>query len=248
MPISTGIKIYVVVPCFNEEFRLNLDYWNELIRKLNFNWIFVNDGSTDQTKEKLDQINGIKILELPYNSGKAEAIRAGINYAIEYEEKDDLVICYLDSDSAFEIKDIERIFNVFIDKSEKNETESVWASRVALAGRGIFRSTTRHHLSRIIITLIGFSDKKLPYDPQTGFKIFYLNPKVKQIFSERFRTRWFFDIEIIRRWERTNGSGLKIWEEPVDYWCEMTGSKINKLQYFRIVRELLYILIISLKK
>ena len=248
MPISTGLNTYVIVPCFNEEFRLNIDYWNELISISDYNWIFVNDGSTDETKKKLEQIKGIKILELTQNSGKAEAIRAGINHAMEYEDKDDLVISYLDSDSAFEIKDIKRIFKVFRDKLEKDEIDSVWASRVALAGRGIFRSTTRHHLSRIIITIIGFSDKKLPYDPQTGFKIFYLNPRVKQIFSDKFRTRWFFDIEILRRWESVKGSGLKIWEEPVDYWYEMTGSKINKFQYFRILTELLYVLSLSSKK
>jgi dolichyl-phosphate beta-glucosyltransferase len=248
MPNTTGLITYVIVPCFNEEFRLNIHYWNELISSLDYNWIFVNDGSTDQTKKKLDQIKGIKILELTQNSGKAEAIRAGVNYAMEYEPREDLVISYLDSDSAFQIKDIKRIFNVFRDKLNKYEIESVWASRVALAGRGIFRSTTRHHLSRIIITFIGFSDKKLPYDPQTGFKIFYLSPNVKQIFNERFRTRWFFDIEIIRRWENINGSRLKIWEEPVDYWREMSGSKVNKFQYFRILTELLYILSLSSKK
>lgn len=248
MPITTGLNTYVIVPCFNEEFRLNIDYWNELISSSDYNWIFVNDGSTDKTKKKLEQIKGIKILDLTQNSGKAEAIRAGINHAMEYEDKDDLVISYLDSDSAFEIKDIKRIFKVFRDKLEKDEIDSVWASRVALAGREISRSTTRHYLSRIVISIIGVFDKKLPYDPQTGFKIFYLNEKTVTLFSTRFKTRWFFDIEIIRRWEKLKGTQIKIWEEPVEYWYEVKGSKVNKFQYFRIFREVLYILAISAKK
>jgi hypothetical protein len=116
-----------------------------------------------------------------------------------------------------------------------------------LAGRNITRSTTRHHLARIIITIIGFVDKNIPYDPQTGFKIFYLRSKEKQVFAEKFKTRWFFDIEILRRWEKLTGSKIEIWEEPVNYWYEVGGSKVNKKQYIRIFKEILHILLISVK-
>jgi dolichyl-phosphate beta-glucosyltransferase len=248
MPNPSGLSTYVVVPCYNEEHRLNTEYWNNLISRLDYHWIFVNDGSTDGTRTKLDQLRKIKVLDLKKNVGKAEAIRAGINAALENEIKTDLIVCYLDSDSAFASTDIERIFQVFKSKLENNEIEAVWASRVAMAGREISRSTTRHYLSRIVISIIGVFDKKLPYDPQTGFKIFYLNEKTVTLFSNRFKTRWFFDIEIIRRWEKIKGTQIKIWEEPVEYWSDVKGSKVNKSQFFRIFREVLYILAISAKK
>ena len=248
MPNPSGLTTYVVVPCYNEEHRLNIENWNNLIGRLDYSWIFVNDGSTDLTRSKLDQLKNVKVLDLVKNVGKAEAIRAGITHAMQNESKVDLVISYLDSDGAFGLEDVERIFKVFFSKLEKNEIEAVWASRVALAGRDIFRSTTRHYLSRVIISIIGAFDKDIPYDPQTGFKIFYLNKKVSTLFSEKFRTRWFFDIEIIRRWERLKGNKIEIWEEPVDYWHDVKGSKVNKFQYFRILREVLYILILSAKK
>jgi glycosyltransferase involved in cell wall biosynthesis len=248
MPISTGLNTYVIIPCFNEEFRLNIDYWNELISNLDYNWIFVNDGSNDGTRQKLDQLKNVQVLDLVTNGGKAEAIRAGINHAIQVEIKNDLVISYIDSDGAFRSNDIERIFKVFFGKLEKKEIEAVWASRVALAGRDIFRSTTRHYLSRVIISIIGAFDRDIPYDPQTGFKIFYLNKEISTLFDEKFRTRWFFDIEIIRRWERLKGNKIKIWEEPVVSWSDVKGSKVNKFQYFRIFREVLYILTLSVKK
>jgi glycosyltransferase involved in cell wall biosynthesis len=247
MPSSSELKTYVIVPCYNEELRIDTDYWNSLTKSLEFNWVFVNDGSTDQTKSKLEKISNINVLNLEVNSGKAEAIRAGINYAISRNKDDDLVACYIDSDSAFQVVDIKRIFEIFQNKTSSGEIESVWASRVALAGRNITRSTTRHHLARIIITIIGFVDKNIPYDPQTGFKIFYLNSKLKQIFAEKFKTRWFFDIEILRRWEKLTGSRIEIWEEPVNYWYEVGGSKVNKKQYIRIFKELLHILLISVK-
>jgi dolichyl-phosphate beta-glucosyltransferase len=215
---------------------------------LDYNWIFVNDGSTDGTRRKLDQLKNVQVLDLVMNGGKAEAIRAGINHAIKVEVKNDLVISYIDSDGAFRSNDIERIFKVFFGKLQKKEIEAVWASRVALAGRDIFRSTTRHYLSRVIISIIGAFDREIPYDPQTGFKIFYLNKEISTLFDEKFRTRWFFDIEIIRRWERLKGNKIKIWEEPVVFWADVKGSKVNKFQYFRILREVLYILTLSVKK
>ena len=241
-------KTYVIVPCYNEEQRLDTEYWNSLTKSLDFEWIFVNDGSTDNTKSKLEEIKNKTALNLEANSGKAEAIRYGINYAISRSEENDLVACYIDADSAFEASDVKRIFEIFKEKMTAREIDSVWASRVALAGRNIKRSTTRHHLARIIITIIGFVDKKIPYDPQTGFKIFHLNHKVKQIFENRFKTRWFFDIEILRRWESLTGSRMDIWEEPVIYWKEVSGSKVNNRQYLRIFKELLYILLISVRK
>jgi glycosyltransferase involved in cell wall biosynthesis len=248
MPNPSGLSTYVVVPCYNEEHRLNTEYWNNLIGRLDYHWIFVNDGSTDLTRSKLDQLKNVKVLDLVKNVGKAEAIRAGITHAMQNESKVDLVISYLDSDGAFGLEDVERIFKVFFSKLEKNEIEAVWASRVALAGRDIFRSTTRHYLSRVIISIIGAFDREIPYDPQTGFKIFYLNKEISKLFDEKFRTRWFFDIEIIRRWERLKGNKIKIWEEPVVSWSDVKGSKVNKFQYFRIFREVLYILILSAKK
>jgi glycosyltransferase involved in cell wall biosynthesis len=117
MPSSSELKTYVIVPCYNEELRLDTDYWNSLTKSLDFNWVFVNDGSTDQTKSKLEKISNINVLNLEVNSGKAEAIRAGINYAISRNKDDDLVACYIDSDSAFQVVDIKRIFEIFQNKT-----------------------------------------------------------------------------------------------------------------------------------
>ena len=43
--------------------------------------------------------------------------------------------------------------------------------------------------SRIIISLIGLKFKNLPYDPQTGFKIFMMNKDLRKVFEEEFKTR-----------------------------------------------------------
>ena len=48
--------IFFVVPCFNEEKRFIEDYWNELLLIPNTKWLFVNDGSTDQTTKVLQDL------------------------------------------------------------------------------------------------------------------------------------------------------------------------------------------------
>jgi glycosyltransferase involved in cell wall biosynthesis len=42
-------KIVIVVPCFNEAKRLNFFYFNRLSKLKSTFWIFVDDGSTDDT-------------------------------------------------------------------------------------------------------------------------------------------------------------------------------------------------------
>jgi len=59
--------IYMVVPCYNEEKRLNLEYWNELIDIAGTKWIFVNDGSTDNTLNLLQGIKNASVISLEKN-------------------------------------------------------------------------------------------------------------------------------------------------------------------------------------
>jgi glycosyltransferase involved in cell wall biosynthesis len=68
----------MIVPSFNEEKRIKLNYWNDLARIPNVHWIFVNDGSSDDTKEVLNKITNSTIIDINKNVGKAEAIRKGI--------------------------------------------------------------------------------------------------------------------------------------------------------------------------
>jgi len=82
--------ISIVVPCFNEEATVE-----ELHRRIaglmasmdsfNFELIFVNDGSTDGTGEKLNRLAEntpyVKVLHLARNRGHQIALTAGMDYA-----------------------------------------------------------------------------------------------------------------------------------------------------------------------
>lgn len=241
-------KRYVIVPCFNEENRLDTDYWNGIVGENDFTWVFVDDGSRDQTTKKLSEIKNIKVLRLEKNSGKGEALRFGTNYVFGINSDEEICLAYLDADGAFKPQDIKRIFSIFEEKITTGLYQSVWASRVALSGRKITRSLVRHYLSRAIISIIGFTDKNLPYDSQTGFKIFLINSDSRIIFKDKFKTRWFFELEIRNRWAKLESNKLNIWEEPLDYWKDIGGSKVNAKQVFRILIELLTVLRMNKRK
>ena len=245
MTSSIKQNLFMIVPCFNEEKRINLDYWNNLTELPNVNWIFVNDGSSDGTKSLLNQIENSSVINLESNSGKAEAIRKGILETFNKNQSEIFQFGYLDADSAFEIEDIKNVIKLFF--SKESTYDSYWGSRVALSGRNIARNNLRHILSRILITIFGYRLGNLPYDPQTGFKVFKFSNEQMSIFDKNFSTKWFVDLEILLRFKSVDKKDMKIWEEPVNSWKDIEGSKIRGLEIITVFRDLVKILSIIRK-
>ena len=78
----------IVIPCFNEGKRLSVDTFCKFINEQeSVQFIFVDDGSTDNTFQLLKSLNSLypqktDILQLSNNSGKAEAVRLGLLLAV----------------------------------------------------------------------------------------------------------------------------------------------------------------------
>lgn len=54
-----------------------------------------------------------------------------------------------------------------------------------------------------------------------------------------FSTRWFVDVELLTRIGINNKGRLNIWEEPLFYWNDVAGSKLNFMKFHSIFLELL---------
>lgn len=239
-------KFAIVIPCFNEELRLNLAYWDRIIiENRQCTWLFVDDGSSDRTAEVLNEIaksEMVSFISLKNNVGKAEAIRYGILELLGRQSNLDW-IGYLDADGAFSPEDINSLmFSCGTNHTETNlvKADVLIAARVALAGRAVNRSAIRHYLGRIVATYICRNWINSPYDTQSGYKIFANSDSFQVSLQETFRTRWFVDIEIISRVGLNKDTLLKIWEEPVTTWHDVTGSKLGFRHYFRILIEARY--------
>lgn len=233
------MSVGIVVPCFNEAERWNSDYWRVMVEQVSATFLFVDDGSQDATPVLLEQLgehSKAQILSLPRNSGKAEAVRQGMNRLLE--ETSLSGVGYLDADGAFAQEDISAIATIFTEKVAEQDFDAVWSSRVALAGRDIARSPARHYVGRIIATYLSVAEHSFPYDTQSGYKLFVDSQTLRRCLASPFATRWLFEIELLARWRNAAGSPMRIWEEPVNYWHDVPGSKITRGELLRVLREL----------
>jgi len=237
-------RIAVVVPAYNEENRLNvLGYFNHFKIHKQLHFIFVNDGSVDNTKVILDDLAHhleASLITLSHNVGKAEAIRFGFQEAMK--RGGFKYIAILDSDGAFSLESVLHFFEKSTEVFSNNSNcQCIISSRVKLSGRNVQRRTSRHYLSRILITFLGFFISELPYDTQSGLKVFRNSSRLRKAITQPFATKWFFDIELMLRADWIARG--EIWEEPVIAWKDIEGSHIN----WRRIPQILFEVVLLLK-
>jgi dolichyl-phosphate beta-glucosyltransferase len=241
------VSSLLVVPCFNEAGRWRDAYWRDVVEPGVLDVLFVNDGSSDATLNVLrataDTV-GASVLDLPRNSGKAEAVRQGL---IKAWDSDAAFIGYLDADGAFPASEVRRMAQDAADRivvdgsTESFGYDAVWSARVLMAGRDIERNTSRHYLGRVITTVVAPWHGYAIYDTQARYKIFCKDNRLLACLQEPFRTRWFPDIELLQRWKRLNSAPMRIWEDPVTGWHDVAGSKMTTRQYQQIIKDLSWI-------
>ena len=86
---QTDVQLSVVIPCYNEEEVLPLltERLGKALPRLNIDWevIFVDDGSADKTRELLEQMHSgeprFKVLGFSRNFGHQAAVAAGIAHS-----------------------------------------------------------------------------------------------------------------------------------------------------------------------
>jgi len=233
-------RITVIVPCFNEEQRLDVDTFRAFdLPGYDLQFLFVNDGSRDGTLRVLQALrdsnpSGFDVLNLERNSGKAEAVRRGIMKAAE--QLPDFV-GFWDADLATPLTELPSFLEVFT----RPNIEIVFGARVRLLGREISRRPDRHYLGRVGATLISQTLGLAIYDTQCGAKLFRMNDAVTKVFATPFLSRWIFDVEIIARYLQLWGRDRvahSLYELPVTVWHDVQGSKVRSTDFLRALRDL----------
>ena len=144
-------KTAIIVPCYNESNRLKInEFKNYLCKETSVSFIFINDGSTDNTLDLINKLCSIYPHQVicksfEKNRGKAEAVRQGFLMAFELGFQN---IGYWDADLSTPL----RFINGLCELLEENKISIVMGSRVRLLGYSIKRSTARHYLGRIFAT------------------------------------------------------------------------------------------------
>src|SRR5438270_535860 len=91
---SFPVRTSLVVPCFNEARRLDLEKFRRFLAECaEVRLFFVDDGSRDDTLKVLrgfqqEQEQRVQVLTHRLNQGKAEAVRTGILFALSHFQQE----------------------------------------------------------------------------------------------------------------------------------------------------------------
>lgn len=231
----------VVVPCYDEAPRFDVDAFVGLAAKVD-RLILVDDGSTDGTLQLLGEVaqlagDGVTVLRLARNGGKAEAVRAGMNAALDAGAE---VVAYFDADLATPVDELLRLIEALVADAARSV---VLASRVGLLGHAIERRMTRHYLGRLYATAASVTLGVPVYDTQCGAKVFRDAPALRAALADPFPDQWAFDVELLARLLHPAGgvaplAADEIVEVPLRAWRDVAGSKVRPVASVRAVLAL----------
>jgi glycosyltransferase involved in cell wall biosynthesis len=150
-------RVSIVIPAYNEEdgIRGTLDKLLLINQKRDWEIIVVNDGSTDNTRDIIENIKGINVIHHPYNRGYGSALKTGIRHA-----KGNRVV-FFDGDGQHNPEEIGKLLNNF-----KNYDMLV-GERGKDSHKDWIRKPGKWILSRVANYLTG---RKIP-DLNSGFRL-----------------------------------------------------------------------------
>ena len=85
------------------------------------------------------------------------------------------------------------------------------------------------------------------YDSQCGAKMFRADAELENIISDKFKSKWIFDVELIARLikylQKTNKNSVHaiIYEIPLNTWVDVKGSKLKLRDFFGAIIDLFQI-------
>lgn len=239
--------LVLVVPCFNEQRRLNPEAFLAFAAsRPEVRLLFVDDGSTDGTPSILERIRAaapasVELARLPANQGKAAAVREGILAGFRLEPR---LIGFWDADLSTPLTAVDDFMAL---AARRPEIDVILGSRVMLMGRDIRREAWRHYVGRVFATGVSLSLDLPVYDTQCGAKVLRANEATAAVFAAPFHSPWIFDVEMLARYlalPAAPGEPARrdrIYELAVPVWHHVRGSKLRMSDFLRAAFELLYI-------
>jgi len=229
-------SISIIYPVFNEEKRLKktfldimkFEQTNKLLKK---EYIFVNDGSSDQTlsviKKQFKNNKKVKVVSYNKNMGKGYALKRGVKIA-----KNDWV---LTTDADCSVSNFQLL--KWIKKKYLNQDNLIYFGSRNHPLSIVKKKTLRKIVGIVFKFLIRFFFQIKISDTQCGFKLYKLNI-AKKIFRKILINDYMHDIEICVIAKKLR---LKIRDLPVK-WTHVDQSKINFVSdFFKVAFSLMKI-------
>lgn len=226
-------KILIIIPAHNEE-----DSIEKTIDSIkNYDYIVINDGSTDRTKQILED-NNYNHLNLCFNLGIGGAVQTGYKYALKNNY--DITVQF-DADGQHGASSIEDLIKPIID----DEADFVIGSRFIRKNSDNFKSSFLRRVGiRLISNVIFLFSKKRIYDTTSGFRA--ANKNVIKYFAKQYPKEYpepISDFELVKL-------GFRVIEVPAKM-LERTAGKSSihswKSAYY-VINVLISIFVIKIRR
>lgn len=206
--------IFIILPVHNEEKHIR-DTAQKLMFWIGSNYqiIYVNDHSTDNTFNELKGLDGIVLLDNTYPPGKGSALKYGFD--IINTQENDLII-FLDGDGQIPFRNIEVLLDVFFARIDAD---------VVIGNK---RDTCKYSFKRRIVSKsYNFLVRKLFNfsftDTQCGIKLFKASV-LKEVMPMIKSNKFAFDIELLVELKK---KGFKIYDVPVTITKQLNSGSVN---------------------
>ena len=225
----------IVIPCYNEGARLDESEVRKLI-EADVDVYLIDDGSTDDTLDVLKGLeescpDHVSVTSFVENLGKGEAVRHGLLRAIEAGSSP---VGYLDADFATSADEMNRLITRFSEEG----VDVLLGSRWLHLGAEIKRNAVRHYLGRVFATFTSMILRMPVYDTQCGAKLFATSEVLSNSLAAPFISRWAFDVELLGRLKKYGYSNDDFYEEPLQRWIDVAGSKVKLTDTLRVAVDL----------
>lgn len=169
------MKVIIIIPAYNEQDNIKQVVDNLIDNYPQFDYIVINDCSSDKTKDIL-QYNNYNYINLPVNLGIGGGVQMGYKYAKEHGY--DIAI-QMDGDGQHDPKFFEKV----IEPIKNDKADIVIGSRF-IEGIG-FQSTGLRRLGiRFLSTLINLVSGIIVKDVTSGYRA--VNRKFIEIYSGEY--------------------------------------------------------------
>lgn len=229
------MKCLIIIPAYNEAENIETVVDNLASNYPQFDYIIVNDGSNDNTKE-ICREKQYHVLNLPINMGIGGAVQTGYRYARDNEYE---AAVQIDGDGQHDVAYLEGMLEVL----EKGQADAVIGSR--FVDKEGFQSS---RLRRVGIRFLSNLGKLLTgvrvKDITSGYRV--VNRRFIEIFAEDYPADYpepealvivavhggkIVEYPVIMR-ERENGESSITLKKSIYYMCKVTlAMSIRRLSF-----------------
>jgi len=214
---TSDVKLSVIVPVYNEAGQVG-DVLKMLMAspcQIEREWIFVEDCSTDGTRDVLRELQKqyqFQLLEQPHNQGKGAAVIEGIRAATG-----DFIVIQ-DADFEYDPKDLPALIQPLVE----DRADVVYGSRFKKNAMQVHR-TYHYFINYFLTTLSNLLSGIYLTDMETCYKLFRADLLKSMVLTSQ---RFGIEIELTSYVAKVRA---RVYELPISYFprTKLQGKKIN---------------------